>query len=120
MNMKNLFMELYTEKYGTKITRELAENIVVDFPITDGSTDRADGEKWNYEEAKAMAERVGVSWEDVSKCEWYVILNHMYAQHGRTGKKHGVPDTWYGELAYDWFYAVDAEPDKTFQFFIHI
>lgn len=119
MNMKNLFMKLYTEKYGEKINRELAEEIVSEFPVTDG-TDRTSGEKWSYEDAKTMAERVGVNWEEVSKCEWYIILNFMYSEHFKTGKKHGLPDTFYGELAYDWFYAVDAEPDKTFHFFIHM
>lgn len=119
MSMNHLFMQLYTEKYGEKINREIAESLVAELPVTDG-TDRMNGEKWNYEESKVMAERSGVNWEEVTKCEYYLVLNFLYSQHCRTGKKHGWPDTVYGELAYDWFYAVDAEPDKTFHFFIHI
>lgn len=118
MNMNNLFMQLYTEKYGEKINRDIAESIVMELPVID--SDRMSGEKWSYEDAKVMAERVGVNWDEVSKCEYYLVLNFMYSEHGKTGKKHGWQDTVYGELAYDWFYAVDAEPNKTFHFFIHM
>lgn len=119
MNMNNLFMELYHEKYGNKINRELAEKIVSEMAVTDGS-DRDSGEKWTFEESKAVAEKVGIDWEKVSKCEFYIVLNMMYSEHFRTGKKHSLSDIFYAELAYDWFNDSDSDDSKTFRHFIHL
>lgn len=119
MNMNKLFMELYEEKFGKMLNREIAESIVKDFAVTDGS-DHPNGEHWKYDDAKAMGDKIGVDWEKVSKCEFYTVLNMMYSDYGQTVKKHGLPDSFIGELAKDWFMDADAEPDKTFNYFIHL
>lgn len=118
MNMNKLFMDLYREKYGDTLNREIAESLVSEFAVTDGS-DRKTGEHWTYEEAKALGDKIGVNWEKVSKCEYYTILNMMYSDYGKTIKKHGLPETFFGELANDWFMDADGEEDKTFRYFIH-
>lgn len=119
MNMNSLFMKLYVEKYGRVLTREIAEEIVSGFAVNDGS-DRTNGMKWTYEEAKAMGEKVGVNWEMVSKCEYFTVLNMMYSDYGQTVKKHGLSETFIGELARDWFTDEDGKEDKTFNYFIHL
>mgnify|MGYP003330961022 CR=1 FL=1 len=118
MKLNDLFMELYTEKYGTMLTRPIAESIVHEFAVTDGS-DSPNGEHWSYDESKGMGDKIGVNWEKVSKCEYYVVLNMMYSDYGKTVKKHGMPDTFFGELANDWFMDEDGESDKTFKYFLH-
>lgn len=119
MDMNRLFMELYKEKYGAMLNRDIAEDIVSKFAVTDGS-DKPTGEHWTYDEAKGMGDKVGVNWEKVSKCEYYVVLNMMYSDYGKTVKKHGLPDSFLGELANDWFMDADGDQDKTFKYFIHL
>lgn len=117
MKINDLFMELYREKYGDHITRELAESIVHDFAVNDGSGAES-GEHWTYDDCKAMGDKVGVNWEKVSKCEYYAVLNMVYSDYGQTIRKHGLADTFMGELARDWFTDADAKPDKTFKYFM--
>lgn len=119
MDMNKLFMELYKEKYGPMLNRDIAESIVSNFAVTDGSG-ATSGEHWNYDESKAMGDKVGANWEKISKCEFYTVLNMMYSDYGKTIKKHGLPDSFIGELALDWFNDADGEADKTFKYFIHL
>lgn len=119
MNMNDLFMQLYVEKYGKKIPREVAESIVKTFKVTDGSG-RDNGEKWTFEEAKGLAEKLGADWEKISKCEYYLILNKEYSEHIQTVKKHGLPETFIGELAMDWFKDIEQNETKTFDAYIHL
>ncbi|MCQ2598439.1 MAG: hypothetical protein MJ181_11410 [Treponema sp.] len=119
MDMNKLFMELYTEKFGKVLNREIAEDIVKNFAVTDGSGN-PDGMHWTYDEAKSLGDKLNVDWEKVSKCEYFTVLNMMYSDYGQTVKKHGLPDTILGEFAKDWFMDVDGDPDKTFKYFIHL
>lgn len=118
MNVKNLFMELYKEKYGEHINQELAKSIVYDFAVTDGS-ERESGEKWSMEETKSVGDKLGIDWEKINKCEWYVVMNMMYSDYYRTAKKHGLADpSFFAELSYDWFTDKDGAKDKTFRYFL--
>lgn len=117
MKMNDLFMQLYVEKYGKKIPREIAENIVRDFPATEG---RENGEKWTYEETKSLAEKLGADWEKISKCEFYIMANREYSEHILTVKKHGLPETFIGELAMDFFKSPGYHDGLTFDMFIHL
>lgn len=118
MTTNDLFMELYREKYGDHITRELAENIVNDFAVTDGSG-ATSGEHWKYDDCVALGDKLGVNWEVIPKCEYYIVCNMIYSDYGQTIKKHGMSDTFMGELARDWFTDADAKPDKTFRYFFN-
>lgn len=118
MNIRNMLMDLYIEKNGKVITPELAKGFVYEMAVTDGS-DRTSGEKWTMDDAKMVGDKYNVDWNSISKCEWYVVLNMMYSDYYRTGKKHGFIDSgFYAELASDWFSDVDASPDKTFNYFM--
>lgn len=119
MNMNELFKELYAEKFGNKITRPLAESIVEDMAVTDGTT-RPSGEKWTYEEAVEMGNKMNIDWNKTDKCEWYLVANMNYSDHFRTAKKHGLSENFFFDLTFDWFHDVDAEENKTFNYFIHL
>lgn len=119
MKMNDLFMELYREKFGDHINKEIAEEIVSGFAITDGSS-RENGERWTFDEAKGLGEKLGADWEKISKAEYYIVLNNMYSDYYPTLKKHGLPETILGEFALDWFNDKDAEKDKTFKYFMHL
>ena len=118
MDLTEYLMDLYIEKYGKHINKEIAEALVNQMSVTDG-TNRADGEKYTYSEAKELGTKIGVDFGRVDPVEWYLVLNMMYSDHYRTGKKHGLTEsTLYCELAYDWFYDVDGEDCKTFNYFM--
>lgn len=117
-SMKQMLMNLYVEKYGHHISEDMAKELVHDFPVTDGSG-RESGEKWNCEQAKDLALKVGIDLDKINKWEWYLVLNNMYSDYSNTLKKHGMTDsTIYAELAKDWFHDPDADEHKTFKYFI--
>lgn len=116
--MKDLFMQLYVEKYGNHITEELAEELVYDFAVTDGSG-RTCGEKWTVQETKSVGDKIGIDFEKINKYEWYLVMNMFYSDYYRTAKKHGLTDpVFFAELSYDWFNDADAEENKTFNYFM--
>ncbi len=111
-------MELYKEKYGDKINYELAKDLVKDLAVTDDSG-RETGEKWTMEEAKGMGDKVGIDFDKVSKCEFYLVLNMIYSDYFKLAHKYGLPEVFYGEMAKAWFDDEDGAGDKTFRYFIH-
>jgi len=63
---------------------------------------------------------LGADWEKISKCEYYLILNEEYSEHVHTIKKHGLPETFIGELAMDYFKSDNYQDGKVFDRFIHL
>lgn len=118
MDIKKYLMDLYIEKYGEHINKEIAMNLVEEMAVTDGSG-RPTGEKWSYQESKDVGMKNGINFAQVDSYEWYVVLNMMYSDYYRTAKKHGFNDsTFFAELASDWFSDVDAKENKTFCYFM--
>lgn len=116
--MKDLFMELYKEKYGAHINQELAESLAEGFAVTDGSS-RENGIKWTMSETKEVGLKVGVDFDKINKCEWFLVMNMVYSDHYRTAKKRGLTEpTFFADLALDWFMDADAKPEKTFNYFM--
>lgn len=65
------------------------------------------GEKWDFETSKQLAVRFGVSWNDVSKNDWYIYLNKMYSAHCMTARRHNIDtELFYVELAIDYIRAL--------------
>lgn len=119
MNIKSLLLSYYVDKNGKVITSELAKSLVEDMAVTDGSN-RENGEKWTMEETTEVGNKYNVDWNSISKCEWYLVMNMMYSDYYRTGKKRGLTDyQFFADLATDWFADVDASPDKTFNYFMY-
>lgn len=117
MDIKKYLLDFYVEQNGETITPELAECLVKEMAVTDGS-DRTNGEKWSMQETTEVGNKLGVNWERIQKCEWYLVLNMMYSDYFPVGRKHGFTDyTFYSELAQAWFSDVDGKDNKTFKYF---
>lgn len=117
MDIKDYLLEFYIAQNGEVITPELSKMLVEEMAITDGS-DRTTGEKWTPAETNDVGIKMGIDFEKIPKCEWYLVLNMMYSDYYSVGKKHGMTDyTFYAELAYAWFHDVDGKDHKTFDYF---
>ena len=100
------------ENHGM-ITKELAESIVHSMiPTEDGI------EIWSCKEAKDLGNKMNVDWNVIPLEHWYIVLNMMHCDYSRTATKYGLNDTFYGDLALDWFMDADAEEDKTVKYFL--
>jgi len=117
MDIKDYLLDYYIATAGETITPELAKALVIDMAVTDGS-ERENGEKWTPAETNDVGTKIGIDFEKITKCEWYLVLNMMYSDYFTVGRKHGFNDwQFYAELAQAWFYDVDAKPNKTFKYF---
>lgn len=117
MDIKDYLLDFYISQNGEKITPELAKSLVEEMAITDGS-DRTSGEKWTPAETNDVGTKMGINFEQIPKCEWYLILNMMYSDYYSVGRKHGLIDyQFFGELAQAWFNDVDGPENKTFRYF---
>jgi len=117
MDIKDYLLQFYIKANGEKITPELAEAIVKDFAVTDGS-DRTNGEKWDITTTTEVAESVGVKFDKFTKCEWYIVLNNEYSDKYAIVKKYGMPEPQaYIDFALSWFNDEDGKPNKTFKYF---
>lgn len=60
------------------------------------------GEKWDFDTAKQIGDRIGVDWKQVSKNDWYIIFNQMYSEHCATAQRHNIcTEIFFAELAID-------------------
>jgi hypothetical protein len=117
MDMKHYLMNVYKEHYGEHINEHLAKCIVKDMAITDGS-DRENGEKYTMENAVEIGQKMGIDFDKIKKCEWYLVLNMMYSDYYRTASQYGHTDyKFFANLAQDWFHDEDGLKDKTFLYF---
>lgn len=114
--MKEVYTDLYTRAYGYKITKDMAEELVKQFPVTDGSG-RTSGERWTYSDTKEVQSNLNM--REIDPCEFYLVMNSMYSDYYRTMNKHGIDDPEaYADLAWDWFMDADADEHKTFYYFM--
>lgn len=117
MDMKHYLMDVYKEHYGTHLNEELARCLVKEMKVTDGS-DREHGERFSMADAIEVGNKMGIDFNKIRKCEWYVVLNMMYSDYYRTASQYGHTDyKFFGNLAYDWFHDEDGMEDKTFLYF---
>lgn len=101
-NYREVMAELYKKAYGNVLTKELADNWVKSFPVTDGS-DRENGIKWNMEATTEVGNKVGIDWSKMSKVDWFVVMNMEYYKHYDTAKAYGDENdpVWFAHIAKD-------------------
>lgn len=112
---------LYERAYGKVISRSLADMWVSSMAVTDES-ERKTGLKWNYDTCIEVGSKVGINWSEVSKCEWYAVLNMVYSDYystARYAEKQNDP-IFYAHLAKDWVYDSDIDEDKTYNYYFSV
>lgn len=114
MSLRKFLFSCYVYEYGEIITMELARGLVQEMAITDGSR-RKTGEKFSPEEAKSLANAIGMELDDASLPEFYLVINLMYSDYFCIGKNN---DLFYANLSRAWLEDVDAVENKTFKYFI--
>lgn len=119
MDFRKMFVDLYVDKYGATIDKKTATEIVHSLAVTDGSQ-RENGEKYTYEQSLVIGDEMKVDWNQVPPSEWYLVLNRVYSGFYRTAERLKLPDAVFPSLAFDWFYDVDGDREKTFRVFIHL
>lgn len=68
------------------MTKAEAEAWVSQMENADGST----GQHWPMEQTSAVAESLGVSWEDVPPWCWWAAMNMVYSDYGDVAVRYGV------------------------------
>lgn len=99
---RDVYTEMYKKAYGDTITRDLAEEWVKSFDVTDGSG-REHGQKWSIDQTTDVGNKVNVDWNDMSKTDWYVVMNMEYSKHYDTAKAYGNESDpiWFAHIAKD-------------------
>lgn len=117
MDIKQYLLDFYIAQNGETITPELAKSLVEEMAVTDGSN-RTTGEKWTMTDTNDVGMKVGIDFEKIPKCEWYLVMNMMYSDYYQVGHNHGFNDyNFYSELSKAWFNDIDAKENKTFKYF---
>ena len=118
---EELYEKIYKKAYGDTISRDLAEDVVKGFSITDGS-ERMNGEKWTMDQTTAVGSEIAIDFNKVPKINWYIVLNMMYSDFYNTAKKVEYEDDpkFYAYLAKDWLWDMDAPADKLFKYIFHV
>lgn len=99
---KSAYIDIYRKAYGDSITKDIAHNWVRSFRVTDNSG-REHGEKWTMEQTTDVGNRMGVDWNNITKCDWYVVMNMEYSKHFETAKAYGneTDPIWFAHIAKD-------------------
>lgn len=117
------YRELYESAYGKTINKELAEEIVYCLAVTDGSN-REHGEKWTIDATSEYAHKVGVTWDDISKNEWYVIMNMMYSDYYELAYAYELQEDtmFYAKAARCWVFDKDIKDvsKKLYDYYFHV
>lgn len=71
--------------------------------------------RWTKDQTTAVMRQRGY---DHDPCEFYVVINAMYSDYGKTAAKYSVdkPEFW-ADLAHDFLCDADAEDDKVGRYF---
>lgn len=117
----DVYKSLYEKAYGHEITRELADTWVKSLEVSDGS-DRGNGMKWSYEATTEAGNKIGIDWREVTKCEWYVVMNMMYSDYYRSAKYAEKQNDamFFAHMAKDWIYDEDAPEDKLYRYYFAV
>lgn len=120
VNPEDEFHEIYEAAYGKMITKELAEKWIR--CMTPPSTsNHKDGMRWEYDTAIELGNKVGVSWNDISKIDWWVVLNMMYSDHYESAASMSIADPmFYGHMAKDWLMDDDVAENKLYNYYFYV
>ena len=101
---------------GQKLTRGMAEEWVDMMENEDETHPR--GGKYSMDQAKQLAQSIGMSTAGQKLIDFYAILNAMYSDYHKVAKKHGVDKPeYYADLAKAFIEDVDAVPNKTMMYY---
>lgn len=65
--------------------------------------------KWSIEETTKVAEQYGVKFEHISNYCWWVAMNKIYSDYGKTISKYSMADVGiYVDMAKDWLFDEDS------------
>lgn len=104
---KKYEMELYKMAYGTKLSRELAEEIVHKM--------KPYGERWSIEEVNNMQQQNGLS--NFRTIDFYVVMNSSFNDYRDL---FGDDIDKYIKFTISFIQDEDAKPDKVFLYFTTI
>ncbi len=104
---KKYEMELYKMAYGTKLSRELAEEIVHKM--------KPYGERWNIDETNNMQNQYELN--NIRPIDFYVVINSAFNDYRDL---FGDETNKYIEYTVRFIEDEDAKPDKVFLYFTTI
>ena len=118
---KDVFERVYKKAYGPTISKDLAEQVVMDFAVTDGS-ERVNGQKWTMEQTSSVGSEIGIDWGKIPKINFYIAMNMCYSDYYKTGEKLELKDDpkLYAYLAKDWLCDSDTKPNKLYNYIFHV
>lgn len=101
-----LFKKLYKKAYGDTLSDAMCKNWV-------GSI-FGDTPKWTYSQTSELAEQIGISFNTISKMEFWACVNAFYSDFYKLAKKYDLDGDaiFFGELVKEYFEDEDAH-DKT-------
>ncbi len=103
------------ERYESKGTYgQLTPEMVAAWAAGMINTDGTKGAHWTIEQTTSVAEQNGVMFDHITPEEFYIAMNAMYSDYGKTLMKAGVADvSVFAELAKDFLFDADAvSPSK--------
>lgn len=115
-----VFEELYKKAYGDTISKELAEFIVHNFAVTDGS-ERDNGQMWTVEETTSVGNDIGIDWGKIPKYNFWIVMNMARSDAMGLAKKLEMEEDpkYFAYWAKDWLCDKDVS-NKLFKYIFHI
>ena len=94
---------------GREMTRDDAEAWAAHMVNEGGTT----GPHWPMEQTTALAESMGLSWDQISPWCWWVTMNMMYSDYGSVAIHYGVSTAeFFVELAQAFLFDKDGPEPK--------
>ena len=94
---------------GREMTRDDAEAWAAHMVNEDGTT----GPHWPMEQTTALAESMGLSWDQISPWCWWVTMNMMYSDYCQAARDIGCNTVdFYAAMAKAFLEDADAPSDK--------
>lgn len=108
-----IYRMIYSKVYGETISKELAQMLVKQMAVTDGSN-REHGEKWPIEQTTAVGTEIGLDWTHFSKVDFYFIMNLVASDFSNLAEKVGYSDDpkFFAYMAKDWLEDADIPCSK--------
>lgn len=101
-----LSKHLYHKAYGDSLSEEMCKKWVASI--------YADEPKWTVSQTSSVGESIGVSWNKLSKYEFWACMNAFYSDFYKLAKKYGHDEDaeYFAEYTWEFFDDEDAH-DKT-------
>jgi hypothetical protein len=116
--MEHIYKKLYEDAFGTRITKDIAEEWVHSML----AHDTADGQKWTMENTTEYGNKVNIDWTRYSKVDFYIVMNMMYSDYYRTAKTINMAsdNMFFANLSKDWLCDSDVSEDKLYKYYFDV